>query len=113
AKANHFNVGFQRELSNTIVLQTDLVYRKMLHGTPGGFFGASVDYNRFNAIGGPVIPRCATTALANDPTAQCSAGPINFWWPGATSVYKGLLIKIDKRPSHRYQLSASYALQSS
>ena len=28
----------------------------MLHETPGGFFGASVDYNRFNAIDGPVIP---------------------------------------------------------
>ena len=112
-RANHVSVGFQRELANDLSIQADVVYRKMLHGTPGGFFGASVDYNRFNAINGPVIPRCATTALANDPNAQCSAGPINFWWPGATSEYKGLLVKVDKRLSHRYQLSASYALQSS
>src|SRR2546428_4758084 len=85
----------------------------MLHGTPGGFFGASVDFNRFNALDGPVIPICASTALANDPTARCSAGPINFWWPGATAQYTGLLLKVDKRLSHRYQLSGSYALQNS
>jgi len=84
----------------------------MIHGTPGGFFGASVDYNRFNAIDGPVIPRCVG-AQANDPAAQCSSGPINFWWPGATSAYKGLLLRLDKRLAHRYQFTASYALQSS
>ena len=94
-------------------VQADFVYRKGEHQTPGGFFGASVDYNRFNAIGGPVIPVCATTAQANDPTAQCSAGPINFWWPGATSVYKALLVRLDKRFSSRYQFTVSYALQSS
>ena len=95
------------------MLAADVVYRKMLHGTPGGFFGASVDFNRFNAIDGPVIPRCATTALANDPTAQCSSGPINFWWPGAEATYKALLVKLDKRLSNRYQYTVSYALQSS
>ena len=113
ARANHLNVGFQRELTNETVLQADVVYRKLLHGTPGGFFGASVDFNRFNAIDGPVIPRCTTTAAANDPNAQCSSGPINFWWAGATSEYKALLMKLDKRFSHRYQFTASYALQSS
>jgi hypothetical protein len=112
-RANHFNVGFQRELNSEMVLQADFVYRKMLHGTPGGFFGASVDFNRFNAIDGPVIPRCATTAQADNPAAQCSSGPINFWWPGATAEYKALLLKVDKRLSNRYQFTAAYALQSS
>ena len=112
ASARHFNLGFQRELTGDMVLQADFVYRKMVHGTPGGFFGASVDYNRFNAIDGPVIPRCVG-AQANDPAAQCSSGPINFWWPGATSAYKGLLLRLDKRLAHRYQFTASYALQSS
>ena len=115
-RANHFNLGFQRDLNGEMAVQADVVYRKMLHGTPGGatnFFGASVDYNRFNAIDGPVIPRCATTALANDPNAQCSSGPINFWWPGAEATYKGLLVRVDKRFSRRYQFTASYALQSS
>ena len=54
-----------------------------------------------------------TTALANDPNAQCSAGPINFWWPDAEASYKGLLVKLDKRLSNRYQYTVSYALQSS
>jgi Carboxypeptidase regulatory-like domain len=113
ARANHFNLGVQRELSGSMVLQADMVYRKLLHGTPGGFFGASVDFNRFNAIDGPVIPRCATTAQANDPNAQCSAGPINFWWAGATASYQALLVKLDKRFSNRYMFTASYALQNS
>jgi len=113
SKANHFNVGIQHQLDRDMSVQADVVYRKGEHQTPGGFFGASVDYNRFNAIGGPVIPACATTAQANDPAAQCSAGPINFWWPGATSVYKALLVRLDKRFSGRYQFTVSYALQSS
>lgn len=109
-RANHFNIGFQREMGRDTLLAADFVYRKMLHGTPGGFFGASVDFNKFDAIGGPVIPRC-TAAQANDPNAACSSGAINFWWPGATAEYKGLLVKADKRLSNRYMLSASYALQ--
>jgi hypothetical protein len=111
-QAQHFNLGVQHELGAGIVLQADFVYRHMLHGTPGSFFGASVDFNHFNAITGPVIPAC-TPAQSSDPAAQCSNGPINFWWAGATSKYKALLVKVDKRFSHRFQLTASYALQSS
>lgn len=112
-RANHFNLGFQREMGGSLVVQADVVYRKMLHGTPGGFFGASVDYNKFNSLAGPVIPRCTSTAQGNDPNAQCSNGAINFWWPGATSAYKALLLKVDKRFSDKYMFTASYALQSS
>src|SRR5262249_36462510 len=83
-QAQHFNIGFQRELGNAFVVQADYVSRHMIHGTPGGFFGASVDFNHYNSITGPVIPACIG-AQANDPNAQCSNGPINFWWPGATS----------------------------
>ena len=113
AHANHFNAGVQRQLSNDMSLQADFVYRKGLNQTPGGFFGASVDYNKFNSIAGPIIPRCATTAQAFDPNAQCSSGSINFWWPGAESEYKALLMRLDKRLSNRYQFTVSYALQSS
>lgn len=113
SRAKHVNVGVQHQLNNDMSVQADFVYRKADHQTPGGFFGAAVDYNRFNAIDGPVIPRCATTAQANDPAAQCSSGPINFWWPGATSEYKALLVRLDKRFSKRYQFTVSYALQSS
>src|SRR5262245_12334384 len=108
--AHHFNLGFQREMGGDIVLQADVVYRKMLHGITGGFVSASVDFNKFDSIAGPVIPRC-TAAQADDPAAQCSSGAMNFWWPGATAEYKGLLVKATKRMSHRYMLSGSYALQ--
>src|SRR5262249_13121558 len=111
-QAQHFNVGVQHAFGKGFVLQSDFVYRHMIHGTPGGFFGASVDFNHFNSLAGPAIPRC-TAAQSSDPAAACSNGPINFWWPGATSQYKALLVKMDKRLSHRFQLTASYALQSS
>jgi hypothetical protein len=110
AHADHFNLGVQRELSNTMALQADFVYRKGFNQTPGGFFGASVDFNRFNAISGPIIPAC-TAANANNPAAECSSGPISFWWAGATSVYKALLVRVDKRMSNHYQFTVSYALQ--
>lgn len=111
-QAQHFNIGVQHAFGNGFLLQSDFVYRHSIHGTPGGFFGASVDFNHFNSIAGPVIPRC-TVAQSSDPAAQCSNGPINFWWPGATSQYKALLVKVDKRFSHRFQFTASYAFQSS
>jgi carboxypeptidase family protein len=111
-QSQHFNIGIQRELWNGFVVQGDYVYRHTIHGTPGGFFGASVDFNRFNTVGGPVIPACSS-AQGNDPNALCSNGPINFWWPGATSKYQALLVKADKRFSRRYQFTASYALQDS
>jgi hypothetical protein len=109
--ARHFNLGFQREMGGNVLLQADVVYRKMINGTPGGFFGASVDYNKFDSVAGPVIPRCSTTAQANDPAAQCSSGAMNFWWPGAEAEYTGVLVKADKRLSNNYMLSGSYALQ--
>ena len=111
-QAQHFNIGVQHAFGPGFVLQTDFVYRHMIHGTPGGFFGASVDFNHFNSAAGPVIPKC-TAAQSSDPNAACSNGPINFWWPGATAQYKALLVKVDKRFSHRFQLTASYALQDS
>jgi hypothetical protein len=111
-QAQHFNVGVQHAFGPGFVLQSDFVYRHMIHGTPGGFFGSSVDFNHFNSLAGPVIPTC-TVAQSSDPNAACSNGPINFWWPGATAQYKALLVKVDKRFSHRFQLTASYALQDS
>jgi hypothetical protein len=111
-QAQHFNVGVQHAFGKGFVVQSDFVYRHMIHGTPGGFFGASVDFNRFNSLAGPAIPAC-TAAQSSDPTAACSNGPINFWWPGATSQYKALLVKVDKRFTRRFQLTASYALQDS
>ena len=112
ARALHLNAGVQQQLSNEMAVHADVVYRRGMHMTPGAFFGASVDFNRFNAIGGPVIPRCVG-AQANDPAALCSSGPMNFWWPGGRSEYLALLARVDKRLSNRYQFTVSYALQNS
>jgi hypothetical protein len=111
-QAQHFNIGIQHQLKNDLVIQADFVDRHTIHLTPGGFFGTSVDFNRYYSVGGPVIPAC-TAAQINSPTAQCSNGPIDFWWPGGTASYRALLMKLDKRFSKRYQFTASYAYQRS
>ena len=112
-QAQHFNIGVQHQLRDGLVVQADFVFRHTVHSTPGGFFGASVDYNKYYSVGGPVIPACHGAAEINSPTAQCSNGPINFWWPGATASYRALLLKVDKRFSNRYQFTGSYAYQDS
>jgi hypothetical protein len=100
-------------LANNLVVTADFVYRHTIHQTPGGFFGASVDYNHYSAVTGPVIPKCPGAPNNFDPNAQCSNGQISFWYPGGNATYKALLLKVDKRFSRRYQFTASYALQDS
>lgn len=56
-QAQHFNVGVQRRVGYGVVVTADFAFRHTIHQTPGGFFGASVDYNRFNSVSGPVIPK--------------------------------------------------------
>ena len=105
----HVNIGVQRELPGQMVLAVDFVRRNFEDTLIG-----SLDLNRFNrfvnGVQTPVIPRCATAAQAADPNAQCSNGSITFWTPGGREVYNGLLLKLDKRFSHRYLFGASYAL---
>ena len=111
-QSQHFNVGVQHRLGQGFVVTADFAYRHTIHQTPGSFFGASVDYNHFNAVSGAVIPKCSA-AQTFDPNAQCSNGPITFWYPGGNATYKALLLKVDKRFARRYQFTGSYALQNS
>ncbi len=105
----HMNVGFQRELPGDMIVAVDFVRRNF----EDTLFG-SLDQNRFNrfinGVQTPVIPRCLTAAQRADPNAQCSNGAITFWTTGGREVYNGLLVKLDKRFSHRYLFGASYAL---
>ncbi len=101
--SEHMNVGVQRDLGHNMVLSTDFVFRQFMHFEIG-----SLDYNRFFRVGGPIIPRCAG-AQAADPAAQCSTGPISVRTPVGRANYKGLLAKLDKRFSNRFQFTASYA----
>lgn len=108
-RSYHMNVGIQRDLGYDLVLTADFVRRVFVNTLLG-----ALDYNRFNrfvnGVQTPVIPRCTSTAQANDVNAQCSTGAITFWTPAGREVYNGLLLKLDKRFSNRYLFTASYAL---
>jgi hypothetical protein len=104
----HMNVGIQRELPGSMIVAVDFVRRSFEDTLIG-----AVDLNRFNrfinGVQTPVIPQCTNAAQRNDPNAQCSNGVITFWTPGGRERYNGLLVKLDKRFSHRYLFGASYA----
>jgi hypothetical protein len=126
----HFNLGVQREVMRNLSVSADFVMRR------GVKFGAYefmfIDANRWNRFSGytilgvetppipgitagtanpvrsPVIPAC-TAAQRNDPAAQCSNGPILYAMPGILSRYSALQLKVDKRFSHGFQMTGSYA----
>jgi hypothetical protein len=104
----HMNIGIQRELPGSMIVAVDFVRRSFEDTLIG-----AVDLNRFNrfinGVQTPVIPQCTNAAQRNDPNAQCSNGVITFWTPGGRERYNGLLVKLDKRFSHRYLFGASYA----
>ena len=58
-----------------------------------------------------MIPRCAG-AQQNDPHALCSNGPIQVWQSTSNQTYKGLLVRAEKRFSHRFQFLGSWAWSS-
>jgi hypothetical protein len=107
--ALHMSLGVQRELPGNMVLAVEAVRRRFDDTLLG-----SLDWNRFNrfvnGVQTPVIRRCASSAEAADPNAQCSTGAITFWTPGGRETYNALLVKLDKRFSNRYLFGASYAL---
>jgi hypothetical protein len=99
------SLGFQRDLGHDMVLTVDWARRQGVHVSLG-----EQDLNRYTRLSGPVIPKC-TTAPDFDPTHNCSLGGITVWVPEGRSVYDGLLVKLQKRFSHGYQFTASYAFQ--
>ncbi|MCX6611964.1 MAG: hypothetical protein NTW74_14060, partial [Acidobacteria bacterium] len=102
--SRHLTLGVQREVRKDLVINADFVYRHAFREDLG-----SLDYNRFFRVQGPVIPRCVGTQAA-DPKANCSTGSIGIRTSAGRSVYRALLVKVDKRFSKRYQFMASYAL---
>lgn len=103
----HVNVGIQREISPDLVLSADFVLRRFVHMDTG-----AIDFNRWNSVSGPVIPACVGQQ-ALDPKARCSTGPIEVQLSAGNSRYAGLLIKLDRRWSRRFQFTVAYALASS
>ncbi len=101
--SRHITLGVQREVRKDLVVNADFVYRHGFREDIG-----ALDYNRFFRVQGPVIPRCVG-AQASQQLANCSTGPIGFRTSAGRSVYRALLIKVDKRFSKRYQFLASYS----
>jgi hypothetical protein len=100
--SEHASIGIQRELRSDLVFSADFVFRQYMHQLIN-----NTDLNHYNSVEGPVIPKCAPSqALA---LAECSIGPIETEISGGRSHYKGLLMKLDKRLSHRTTATLAYA----
>ena len=103
------SIGIQRDLGHDIVLTADYARRLNIHTQLG-----TVDLNHFNAfvngVRTPAIPAC-TVAPDLNPTHSCTVGVLNFVQNQGRGVYNALLVKVQKRMSHHYQFTASYALQ--
>ena len=104
--ALHASLGIQREVGGGVVISADIAWKRFLHTYING-----IDYNRWDSAGGPVIPRC-TDDQAEDVHAVCSNGHIYFDTTIGRARYIGLLVRVEKRLSHRTQFLASYALGS-
>ena len=107
------SIGVQRDLGHDMVVTADWARRQFENVLLG-----EEDFNRtarYTSVNGkptatPVIPSCPTSP---DFTlgVECSTGSITFWDVQGRTVYDGLLVKLQKRLSHHYQFTASYALQ--
>jgi len=101
----------QHQFGGNLSISADFVLRKQVHqlfqNDYNLFKRATATPNVFN----PVIPKCVGLDAIN-PAAQCSNGPISVIQSGGRNDYRALLVKVDKRFSSRFQLTASYALSS-
>ena len=97
------SIGVQREISSDFVISADFVFRQYLHQMI-----RDTDLNHYYSGAGPVIPKCQGNQ-ASDPSADCSKGVIQGILSGARSHYAALLVKADKRFSHRIMGTLAYA----
>ena len=109
ARSYQISFGVQRDLGYGYVLTADYAMRQGENLSQG-----ELDYNLNTRYLGtsspsPVIPAC-TAAQRFVVGQQCSSGAITFWTPQGRSRYNGLLMKLNKRLSHRYTFTASYQL---
>ena len=110
ARSYQTSIGIQRDLGHGMVITADWA-RRQGENVSLGERDLNL-YTRFQGTGTPVpvIPICAKSPDF-DPTHACSTGSITFWTDQGRSVYDGLLVKLNKRFSNRYQFVVSYALQ--
>ncbi len=99
------SLGVQRDLGHNLILTADWARRQFENVQLG-----TLDLNHYNAVGGPVIPKCKTSQLFVA-GQECSTGALSTYVDQGRSVYEGLLVKLRKQFSNHYQFTASYALQ--
>jgi hypothetical protein len=103
------SLGIQRDLGHDMVLTADWARRQNENTQLAG-----VDLNHFNqfvnSVRTPVIPACTITPDLN-PNDECSTGALGFQENQGRSIYESLLVKVQKRMSHKYQFTASCAYQ--
>ena len=103
------SVGVQRDFGHDIVVTADWVRRQVEHNELG-----SPDLNHFseyiNGVQTPLIPKC-TAAQLFVLGQECSTGGFATYEDTGRAVYEGLLIRVNKRLSHRYSFIVSYAFQ--
>jgi hypothetical protein len=102
------SVGVQREIARDFAISADFAYRHFLHLDVGGVGQPGIDLNQYNSIRGPVIAKCSGSQR-NDVLAICSLGPINVHVTPARAIYRGVLLRAEKRLSKRFQFLGSYA----
>jgi hypothetical protein len=109
ARSYQTSLGIQHEVGHDIVITADWARRQGENISLG-----EIDVNQFdryvNGVQTPVIPVCPA-AERYTVGVECSNGPITQWTDQGRSVYEGLLVKVQKRLSHRYIFSVNYALQ--
>jgi len=103
--SEHASLGIQRELRSDLVLSADFVFRQYIHQLIN-----DADLNHYDGVAGPIIPKCAPGQSLKP--VECSIGPIEAEISGGRSHYKGLLMKLDKRFSHRTTATLAYAYAS-
>jgi len=104
--SEHASVGIQRELRSDLVISGDFVFRQYMHQLIN-----EADLNHYNSASGPVIPKCGPGQALVVPL-ECSVGPMETEISGARGHYKGVLMKLEKRFSHRTTATLSYAYAS-
>ena len=111
ARSYQTSIGVQHDLGHGMVITADWARRQGENVSLG-----EVDQNLFTRYLGsstpvPVIPLCPGGGPDFNPTDNCSTGSITFWTDQGRAVYDGLLVKLSKRFSNRFQFLASYAFQ--
>ena len=101
--SEHLSLGVQRELRSDLILSADFVFRQYMHQLIN-----NADLNHYNSAAGPIIPKCGPGQALQVPF-ECSTGPIEAEIDGGRSHYKGLLVKLDKRFSHRTSGTLAYS----